>query len=359
MFEFFLKNLPVRLEGESVSRKELCRCCGGKEGVLISRIDYWDIKETDIIKCSGCGTAQLDPMLTDDETSKGCLAYYIEETLRTSHKAQEKNNLRNYRRGIHFAYGLKKKSYSPKSILELGPGSGYFLEGIRFVFPEVKISVLDINQELLDFNKAQHGFDTHLATPEHFIPGLENKFDLIIARDIIEHVTGIDAVFSNVRKYLKKGGLFHFITPNGHEDVWRFYIRYKEKKERSELLINHVNYFDGKGLVDHLSRENFKEVSYYTYKLKTTIRGRGRKVKQKLMAPVSQKRSADFYVNEKIGEIRSVDSDKKEILNKWYLKPNRKTFAKIICWYKHSEWIKVNPRINVGHEIFGIFEKID
>jgi 2-polyprenyl-3-methyl-5-hydroxy-6-metoxy-1,4-benzoquinol methylase len=358
MFEFFLKSLPVQLEGDVVTRQEPCRCCGAKGGIKISRIDYWDIKETDIVKCASCGTAQLDPMLTDDETSKGCLAYYIEETLRTSHKAQEKNNLRNYRRGIHFAFTLKRKNYSPKDILELGPGSGYFLEGIRFVFPDVKISVLDINQELLDFNQQQHGFATILATPEHFIPELKNKFDLIIARDIIEHVTGVDAVFKNVNAYLRKGGLFHFITPNGHEDVWRFYIRYKEKKENSELLINHVNYFDGKGLADHLTRENFKEISYYTYKLKTTFRGRGRKVIEKLMAPVSQKRSADYYVNEKISEIRSVTFDKKQTLNKWYLKPNRKFFARLISWYKHSEWVTVDPRINVGHEILGVFEKV-
>lgn len=357
MFEFFLKNLPVKLDGESVTRKEPCRCCGSNKGILISHIDYWDIRETDIVKCTTCGTSQLDPMLTDEETAKGCLAYYIEESLRSSHKEQLNNHRRNFRRGIYFASGLKRKKYNPVEILELGPGSGYFAEGIRFVFPDAKISVLDINEEILNFNKTQHGFSAFKTTPEHFIPELENRFDLVIARDIIEHVTGIDAVFKNAGRYLKKGGLFHFITPNGHEDVWRFYIRYLHKKENSELLINHVNYFDGKGLVDHLTRENFREISYYTFKLKTTFRGRGRKIKPKLMAPVSQKRSADFYINEKISEVRSVDFDKSKILNKWYLNANRKFFAKLMSWYKHSEWIKVDPRINVGHEIFGIFEK--
>lgn len=357
MFERFLKNLPVKMQGETVTRKESCRCCGEKKGIRISHIDYWDIKSTDVVKCIACGTAQLDPMLTDDETAKGCLAYYIEESLRSPVQEQRKNALRNFRRGIHFAYSLRKSGYIPSDILELGPGSGYFLEGIRFVFPHVKIAVLDVNEEVLNFNKEQHGYETFQTTPEHPVEVLKERFDLIIARDIIEHVTNIGSVLQNVHAYLKKGGLFHFITPNGHEDSWRFYIRYAGKKEVSELLINHVNYFDGKGLDDQLLRENFKEVRYYTYKLKTTFKGRGRKVRSELMAPLSQKRSADFYINEKISEVRAVNFDKAEILNRWYIKPGRKTFARAISWYKHAQRIKVNPRINVGHEIFGVYEK--
>lgn len=356
MLEFLLKNLPVELKGQKVIRQNACTCCGHSEGMLISEIDYWDIAETKIMKCANCGTAQLDPMLTDEQTARGCLAYYIEESLRTSAEQEAKNHLRNFRRGIHFANGLKRKKQELKSVLELGPGSGYFLQGIQFVYPDIEIAVLDVNQEILDFNSKEHGYKGYLSTPEKFYPELENKFDLVIARDIIEHVTHVNAVFENVYRYLKKGGLFHFITPNGHEDVWRFYIRYMEKK-RSELLINHVNYFDGKGLLEHLKRLHFSPVTYYTYQLKTTFRGRGRKLKEKLKAPISQKRNADYYINEKLKELKPLHFSKSEILNKWYLKPKRKFWAKLICAYKHAHRIKVDPTINVGHEIFGLFRK--
>lgn len=345
------------MEGEQVVRTEPCRSCGETKGIKISNVDYWDLKHTAIAKCITCGTAQLDPMLSEHETAKGCLAYYIEESLRSSVDEQKKNALRNFRRGVHFAYSIRKMKRNPIEILELGPGSGYFLQGIQFVFPQVKITVLDVNREVLDFNSAQHGYATIQATPEHTLDELKNRFDLIIARDIIEHVTDIGSVIKNVYAWLKPGGLFHFITPNGHEDAWRFYIRYKAKKETSELLINHVNYFDGNGLAEHLFREKFTEVDYYTYKLKTAFRGRGRKMKTKLMAPVSQKRNADFYITKKIGEVREIQLNKQDILNKWYLKPGRQNAARFICWYKHAEWIKVDPRINVGHEIYGVFEK--
>lgn len=358
MFEFFLKNLPKPILGESIIRKDSCSCCGEKSGEKIAVVDYWEIQQSNIVKCGNCKTFQLDPMLRDEQTDKGCLAYYIEETLRTSHVQQDKNNLRNYRRGIHFAFQLKRNNFYPKQILELGPGSGYFAEGIRFVFADAKVTVLDINDELLVFNKTHHGFSGVKSTPEHFQPELENQFDLVIARDIIEHVTGVNDVFQNVYRYLKKGGLFHFITPNGHEDVWRFYIRQKMKNETAELLINHVNYFDGVGLFNHLYKVGFNEKRYYTYKIKTTIRGRGRKFSEKLMAPKSNGIKADYYIQEKLKEIQNLPSDKNQILNKWYLKPNRKFFARLICWYKHAEWMKVNPRINVGHEIFGVFEKV-
>lgn len=344
------------MHGESVLRIQPCRSCGSETGQKISEVDYWDIRSTNLVQCDKCKTTQMDPMLTDEETDKGCLAYYIEESLRSPLKEQTKNALRNYRRGIHFAYSLKRKGYGLNNILELGPGSGYFLLGIQYVFPQAKCTVLDVNKEVLDLN-AEHGFETVQTTPEHHKSELNSRFDLVIARDIIEHVTDIHAVFTNVYRYLKTGGLFHFITPNGHEDVWRFYIRYQQDKKPAELLINHVNYFDGKGLSDHLTQSGFKEVSYYTYKIKTTIRGRGRKVKPKLMAPLSEKRSADFYINEKMHEIKSVTVSRQDALNKWYLKPGRAFAARIVCWYKHSEWLKINPRINVGHEFFGVFKK--
>lgn len=357
MFEFFLKRVPAQLAGDSTNRLEPCRACGETRAFIISQVDYWDIKQAAIVKCSRCGTAQLDPMLTDDETAKGCLAYYIEESLRSSVNEQSKNALRNYRRGIHFGYALRRKKFYPNEILELGPGSGYFLDGIRFVFPEVKISVMDINDEVLRFNSEHHGFEGFKTTPEHRITPLEKRFDLIIARDILEHVTDIGAVISNVNAYLKNDGLFHFITPNGHEDVWRFYLRYQKNREVSELLINHVNYFDGQGLSDLLTSGGFDELDYFTYKLKTTLRGRGHKFKDALMAPASQKRSADFYVNEKVAQVRSVSLNKETILNKWYLKPGRSAAARFVCWYKHAEWITVDPRINVGHEVYGLFRK--
>ena len=358
MIGLLLKKLkiPAQFVAENVIRTENCRLCGEKHGKLISVVDYWDIKTSSIIKCEKCGLSQLDPMLTDAETSKGCLAYYIEESLRCSLHEQKRNLLRNFRRGVVFAYSLKKRNIVPENILEFGPGSGYFLQGIKFVFPKIKITVLDINQEILTLNEKHHQYETIKATPEKHIEELKNKFDLIIARDIIEHVSDISKMLQNVYYYSKPNGLFHFITPNGHEDVWKHYLTYKFKKQNSELLINHVNYFDGKGLLEHLQQHQFSNVDYYTYSLKSTRKGYGWKEKTKLMSTVSTKKESDTYINDKISELQNDDFNKEEILSTWYINDKTKFFTYLVCLYHQSKLFKVNPIHNIGHEIHGLFK---
>jgi 2-polyprenyl-3-methyl-5-hydroxy-6-metoxy-1,4-benzoquinol methylase len=357
VIETFLKRIPAELTGALVKRHEPCRMCGAKQGILLARVGYWDIKQSDIIRCPECCLMQLDPMLTPADTAKGCLAYYIEETLRVSHKEQERNLIRNFRRGVVFAYSLKKKKIIPGEILELGSGSGYFAAGVKFVFPDAAITVLDINPEILELNNKTFNYNTIKAIPEDRIDTLENKFDLIIARDIIEHVINIGKVIINVNNYLKPSGYFHFITPNGHEDVWGHYLTWNKKQKRSDLLINHVNYFDGKGLLQFLEKNNFKSVEYYTYKIKTTVKGKGWKIKQKLMAPVSGKLNADIFINEKVKEIKNYSFDKEKVLNKWFIKDNMKIITLLVSKFHHFELFKIPPQINVGHEIYGLFQK--
>ncbi|HEY4800969.1 MAG TPA: class I SAM-dependent methyltransferase [Bacteroidia bacterium] len=353
-----LKKIPVPFKGEIIDRKENCKICGEKKGMQIGRVDYWDITSSNLIKCTLCRLVQLDPMLTEEETAKGCLAYYIEESLRVTKESQGKDLVRNFRRGVLFASSLKRKDFHPKEILELGPGSGYFSEGIKFIYPDVNVTVMDVNNEVLAFNKQQHGFATVQSTPEKYISNLENKFDLIVARDILEHVTDVAEVIQHANKYLKANGLFHFITPNGHEDVWKHYLTFNHRNKNSELLINHVNYFDGKGLLDLLARNQFSPVEYYTYNFKTTRRGRGWKVSPKQMAPLSTKKSSDFYIKNEISKVREIHFDKKEVLNKWYIQNKIKFITRLMSWYHHSQFIRLSPELNVGHEIYGLFKKI-
>lgn len=353
-----LRKIPAPLKGKLVEREQACSMCNAKEGLQIGEVDYWDIKNSRIIKCEKCGLIQLDPMLSQEETARGCLAYFIEESLRVSEKEQEKNFIRNFRRGVLFGYSIKRKSYAPGEILELGPGSGAFSEGLKFVFPDVRVTVMDVNEELLLFNKKHHQFETIQSAPENFLAELENKFDLIIARDILEHVIDVATVIQNVNKYCKPGGLFHFITPNGHEDVWKHYLTYTSSGSPSELLINHVNYFDGKGLLDFLQNNHFSPIEYFTYKIKTTRKGKGWKTHPRLMAGESTKKNSDFYVNTEIEKIKKFDFDKEAVMDKWYINDKRKFLTRMVSWYSHMKMIKVSPELNVGHEISGLFIKV-
>ncbi len=352
-----INKMAAAITGRLVEREENCRVCNEKSGEQIAIVDYWDIKTSRLISCPVCNHIQLDPMLNDEETAKGCLAYYIEESLRTGTKEQIKNCIRNFRRGLVFGLSLKHKKISPLSVLELGPGSGYFSAGLQFVFPAAEISVMDVNTEVLKFNQEHHNYKIIQGIPDNFLPGHTAKFDLVIARDIIEHVSDISKVLSNINLYLGPNGYFHFLTPNGHEDVWKHYLTAVLANAPSELLINHVNYYDGKGLKDLLLQKGFKPVDYYTYNLKTTMRGAGWKKDRKLMSPVSRKSSADFFLKEKAIEVSNTELIKKTILDQWYIRSRAKWITYAYSLFQHFSLIRVNPGYNAGHEIYGLFKK--
>ena len=316
---YLLSKIPAIIHGNIIARKENCRICDETIGEQIAVVDYWDIKTSRLIKCPKCNHIQIDPMLNEKETSKGCFAYYIEESQRTNEKELFKNCVRNFRRGVVFGYSLKKKKIAPQNVLELGPGSGYFFAGLKLVFPDMEITVMDINREVLNFNLKHHNCKITQEVPDNFISQFEEKFDLIIARDIIEHVSDISKVLENINQYLSPNGYFHFITPNGHEDVWKHYLTSLLTHSTSELLINHVNYFDGKGLKKLLLQKGFGMIDYYTYQFKFTLRGIGWKKNQKLMSPISRKANADLLIKNKAIEIPDYELIKEKILDKWYI----------------------------------------
>ena len=347
----------AQFTGEIVAREQSCRICQNNRGKRIGTIDYWDIKTCRIVECGSCGHIQLDPMLSEEETTKGCFAYYVEEFLRTDKEEQFKNCERNFRRGVVFGYQLKSRRIFPEQVLELGPGSGYFAAGVQFVFPGVEITVMDINADVLKFNQEHHGFETIREIPDNFTGRYKNKFDLIIARDIIEHVTDIAKVIENANEYLRPGGYFHFITPNGREDIWKHYLTARFENTPSELLINHVNYFDGKGLKNLLIQKGFSPVDYYTYTFKTTLRGLGWRETRALMSRRSKKIKADEYITGKADELNKIVFIKAEILGKWYIRPAAKWITYLYSLYHHFSIVKISPEHNIGHEIYGLFRK--
>ena len=354
---YLLSKIPAVIKGKAIEREENCRICNEIIGEQIAVVDYWNIKTSRLIKCPKCNHIQIDPMLNDTETSKGCFAYFIEESLRTNQEEQFRNCGRNFRQGVVFGYSLKRKKITPHFVLELGPGSGYFFAGLKFVFPNIEVTAMDINIEVLNFNQKHHQCKIIQEISDNFLSQFEGKFDLVIARDIIEHVSDISKVLTNVNQYLTPNGYFHFITLNGHEDVWKHYLTSILANSTSELLINHVNYFDGKGLKEVLIQKGFRVVNYYNYQFKFTLCGSGWKKNKKLMSPVSKRTNADLLIKNKGVEISNIEFIKENILDKWYIQHKAKWITFLYSLYHHFTIIKISPELNIGHEIYGLFQK--
>jgi hypothetical protein len=74
------------------------------------------------------------------------------------------------------------------------------------------------------------------------------------------------------------------------------------------------------------------------------------------MAPVSEKKDSSIFIEEKIRELKETNIDKEDILNKWYISKNNKFLTYLISWYHHGNVIRLSPKRNIGHEIYGLFE---
>jgi SAM-dependent methyltransferase len=285
-------------------------------------------------------------MITEQGMSKGVYAYYLWQCAPESEKSQRKNAARNFRKGYAFARSLPA-GFVPRRVIELGPGSGWFLRGVKEVFPAADFFAWDIVADVGVAMSEQHGFSavsTDLAT---LAKG--EGFDLLIARDVVEHFADAGLALKQIASLLKPEGLFHFITPNGHKDLWKFYAaRVLGYKKPAELLLNHVNYFDGKGLLEYLNQIGLHSVAYYTYDFSAWKMGIGWRALPRLAAG-SHGLKADDTIAQYETRRPSATLFQPPALN-WFSR----------VWYRWKYWraIRINPAYNFGHEIFGLFRKI-
>lgn len=107
-----------------------------------------------------------------------------------------------------------------KSVLEIGCvgmgkhdtiGGKNFIAG--YVKPLSKEWVgIDINADGVK-ELQKRGFDARLIDAEKPFD-LKQKFDVVLAEEVLEHLTNLPVFFENVRRHLKKDGLLIITTPN-------------------------------------------------------------------------------------------------------------------------------------------------
>lgn len=116
-----------------------------------------------------------------------------------------------------FAFRLLNKYLSRRQeleILEIGTGSGFFLDFAREVFPKSHFSGVEYDERLLaeTISRATHA-NLIQGNAENFDLG-QGRFDLVVSFQVIEHLYNPGAMLDNVRTHLKPGGLFLVTTPN-------------------------------------------------------------------------------------------------------------------------------------------------
>jgi len=127
---------------------------------------------------------------------------------KSGYKAKEKSNVKYF----HFVR-RKAGSLTGKKILDIGCAYGYFLKhcwdsGARVYGMDNSLHAVKIAKRLLPEGKILSG------NAENKLPFKYNYFDIVVAFDLIEHLTSPYKFLTETSRILKKDGLLFIATPN-------------------------------------------------------------------------------------------------------------------------------------------------
>lgn len=126
---------------------------------------------------------------------------------------------------------------------------------------DVAITVVGIDYLEEEVNKLKKmGYDVRFGDVTKPL-SLNDQFDVIVAGDLIEHLTNFEGFFENCARLLKKGGVLIISTPNPFFSDEFHYVAYKRN-----FLINpeHTCWIDPQALSQLASRFGFQiEETHY------------------------------------------------------------------------------------------------
>lgn len=110
----------------------------------------------------------------------------------------------------------------PKNILELGCGTGILLRDLKEKFKSSKVFAFDLSYEMAKYANTKNRGNVVVADVEA-MPFRDNSFDLIIARGVLHHVPSLGKALKEIRRVLRKGGVFVLSEPNNFNPFFRLY----------------------------------------------------------------------------------------------------------------------------------------
>jgi SAM-dependent methyltransferase len=133
-------------------------------------------------------------------------------------------------------WALAKYFPEPRSILEIGCGTGYVLSAISRQFPHAKVYGSEVFVAGLEFASSRSPSTQFMQMDARDIP-FHDEFDVIGAFDVLEHIEEDEIVLAQIHGALKPGGIIVLTVPQ-HAWLWSDadeYACHKRRYSASEL----------------------------------------------------------------------------------------------------------------------------
>lgn len=231
-----------------------CRCCGngtlatlytGPADVSLTTMTTILRGQTIVRACNRCAHCQTDA-LTD-------LDHYYSHEYELGRLNEEDDQLYSIQDGVpvfraqHQARVFASlQTITPTSaILDYGAGKSLTMKRLVNDRPSLKPYVYDVSSKYRPVWETFTEPDRCLG--EQDLARYRNTFDVVTLFFVLEHVTALDGILSDVHSLLKDGGTLHAVVPDPLVNL-------------ADLIVaDHVNHFSRSGLLAALHRHGFHE----------------------------------------------------------------------------------------------------
>jgi 2-polyprenyl-3-methyl-5-hydroxy-6-metoxy-1,4-benzoquinol methylase len=227
----------------------LCDKDHGKYSILHEKLRYDHLGK--IYKCEICGLVFLSPRLSEFEQKKYYREQYRDEYEEISVEQRFSGDMNEAKRRLQ---GVKELLSSDNNILEIGSGSGAFLELSSVYFNHVSGVELDIRAQSFLKDKGLNIY-----------PDLDKikgkKFDVILMFHVLEHLLEPVEFIKKISNHLNDAGKLIIEVPNVEDALLKFYNI--DAFKDFYFCSAHLSYFSLETLKSCLKKANFiGEVSF-------------------------------------------------------------------------------------------------
>lgn len=151
----------------------------------------------------------------------------------TKMDAVEKNHWWFIAKRNYIANVLERYAVTGMSVLDIGCGTGAIMDFVRS--KGYTVEGVDMSEDALQYCRKKN-LTVHHGVAEK-LPLENNSFDVVIASDVLEHITDDVAVVREVARVLKPGGIF-IITVPAHQLLFSYH----------DHALHHVRRYSKEGL---------------------------------------------------------------------------------------------------------------
>lgn len=131
---------------------------------------------------------------------------------------------------------LKSEIKDGITILDIGGYDGFISYKLNKIFPNLKITVVDVDKSGLQIAKGR-GLST-LCSSGLELPIKDNLVDVVLCLDLLEHIKEDNALIKEISRILKKNGKIILTTPMQNGVTFPFL-----NKEKTEIINKNWSHF--------------------------------------------------------------------------------------------------------------------